>query len=232
MAAGTSPSRPDGEPPAGDGAGGERWWPVALTVVAVALLHVTLPGKYRLNPSWVAPVVSLVLVAVLIIGDPGRIDRQRPWLRICTGALIAFMTAANLFAGVRLVTDIITGNQLFANDAPALLAAGGVVWVTNVVAFGLWYWDLDRGGAAARAHRPFDNPAFVFPEMLHTDFVRGPWVPVFVDYLSLAFWTATAFSPTDVSAVKPWAKLLMMLEAAMSLCLAALVIARAINILK
>jgi hypothetical protein len=221
-----------GESPAEDGARGEPWWPVALTVIAVAFLHVTLPGKYRINPSWVAPVGSLVMLAVLVLGDPGRIDRRRPWLRICTGAVIALLTATNLFAGVRLVTDIITGNKLFANDAPALLATGGVVWVTNVAAFGLWYWDLDRGGAAARAHRPFDNPAFVFPEMLHTDFVRGPWVPVFVDYLTLAFWTATAFSPTDVSAIRPWAKLLMMLEAAMSLCLAALVIARAINILK
>ena len=176
--------------------------------------------------------VSVVLVAVLIVGDPGRIDRRRTWLRVTTGAVIALLTVANLFAGARLVYDIITGSKLFANDAPALLAAGGVVWLTNVVAFALWFWDLDRGGAAARAHRPFDNPAFVFPEMVHTDFVVGPWVPKFVDYLSLAFWTATAFSPTDISAVKVWAKLLMLLEAEMSLCLAALVIARAINILQ
>jgi hypothetical protein len=229
---GLSPGRPGGGSPAGDGAGGERWWPIAFAVVVAALLHVTLPAKYRVNPAWVAPVVSVVLVAVLIVGDPGRIDRRRQWLRVTTGAMIALLTVANLFAGARLVSDIITGNKLFENDAPALLAAGGVVWLTNVVAFALWFWDLDRGGAAARAHRPFDNPAFVFPEMLHTDFVAGPWVPKFADYLSLAFWTATAFSPTDISAVKVWAKLLMMLEAAMSLCLAALVIARAINILQ
>jgi hypothetical protein len=108
---------------------------------------------------------------------------------------------------------------------------GGVIWATNVIAFGLWYWDLDRGGAAARAHHPDRNPAFVFPEMQHTGYVAATWVPQFVDYLSLAFWTATAFSPTDVSAIKRWAKLLMMLEAAGSVVLAALVIARAINIL-
>jgi hypothetical protein len=212
--------------------GGERWWPVALAVIVAALLHVTLPAKYRVSPAWVVPVLAVVLVAVLVVGDPGRIDRQRSWLRIVTGAMIALLTVANLFAGARLVYDIITGSKLFANDAPALLAAGGVVWLTNVVAFGLWFWDLDRGGAAARAYRPFENPAFVFPEMLHTDFVAQPWVPKFVDYLSLAFWTATAFSPTDTSAIKGWAKLLMMIEAAMSLCLAALVIARAINILQ
>jgi len=112
-----------------------------------------------------------------------------------------------------------------------LLATGGVVWVTNVIAFGLVYWDLDRGGAAARAHHPGRNPAFVFPEMQQTGYVAAGWVPQFIDYLSLAFWTAMAFSPTDTSAIKPWAKLLMMLEAAGSLALAALVIARAINIL-
>ena len=72
----------------------------------------------------------------------------------------------------------------------------------------------------------------IFPEMLHTEYVPATWVPRFVDYLSLGFWTATAFSPTDVSAIKPWAKLLMMIEGGVSLGIGALVIARAINILQ
>jgi hypothetical protein len=139
---------------------------------------------------------------------------------------------ANLFSAARLVVDIVTNNKLFANNATGLLATGGVVWATNVIAFGLWYWDLDRGGAAARAHHSDADPAFVFPEMLHTDYVPATWVPRFADYLSLAFWTATAFSPTDVSAVKRWAKLLMIVEACVSLGVAGLVISRAINILK
>jgi hypothetical protein len=101
-----------------------------------------------------------------------------------------------------------------------------LVWATNVIAFGLWYWDLDRGGAAARTHHPHARPAFVFPEMLHTDYVPAVWMPRFADYLSLAFWTATAFSPTDVSAVRRWAKLLMIAEACVSLGVAALVISR------
>ena len=107
-----------------------------------------------------------------------------------------------------------------------------MIWATNVIAFGLWYWDLDRGGAAARAHPPPRPPAFIFPEMQNPAYVPATWVPRFIDYLFLAFWTATAVSPTDTVAVKPWAKLLMMLEAAGSIALAALVIARAINILK
>jgi hypothetical protein len=172
------------------------------------------------------------LLAALIIGDPGRIDRQKPWLRIVTGAVIAFITLANLFAAVHLVRDILTNNKLFASNATGLLATGAVIWATNVIAFGLWYWDLDRGGAAARAHHPFANPAFVFPEMQQTGYTPADWVPEFADYLSLAFWTATAFSPTDISAIKRWAKLLMMIEAVASLAIGVLVIARAVNILQ
>jgi hypothetical protein len=210
---------------------GEHWWPVALAIVVAAFLHVALPAKYRVNPPWVAPAVLLGLLAALIIGDPGRIDRQKPWLRIVTGVMIAALTLANLLAAGHLVHDIITNNKLYANNATGLLAAGGVIWATNVIAFGLWYWDLDRGGAPARAHDPQGSPAFIFPEMLHTEYVPITWVPQFVDYLSLGFWTATAFSPTDISAVKPWAKLMMITEAGVSVVIGALVIARAINIL-
>jgi hypothetical protein len=178
------------------------------------------------------PVVLVVLLAVLIIGDPGRIDRRKPWLRVVTGIVIAFITVANLFSAARLVVDILTNNKIFANNPIGLLATGGVIWATNVIAFALWYWDLDRGGAAARAHRPRVGPAFVFPEMQHLEYAPAGWVPRFIDYLSLAFWTATAFSPTDTSAIKPWAKLLMIVEACVSLGMGALVIARAVNILK
>src|SRR5215467_9000625 len=232
MAAGREPAH---EPPAGPAPSaerGEHWWPIAAAIIVVAGLHVALPARYRVQPGWVVPVALLVPLAVLIAGDPGRIDRQKTWLRILTGVLIAVITLANLLAAGRLVVDILTNNKLYANNAVGLLAGGGVIWATNVIAFSLWYWDLDRGGAAARAHQGGRKPAFVFPEMQHTDLVPGPWVPRFIDYLSLAFWTATAVSPTDISAIRPWAKLLMMLEAAGSIALAALVISRAINILQ
>jgi len=230
----TTEQRPASEPTAelAPEARGEHWWPVATAIVIAACLHVVLPARYKIQPGWVVPAVLFVLLIVLIAGDPGRIDRQKPWLRIVTGAVIVFITLANLVAAGRLVVDILTNNKLYANNATGLLASGGVIWATNVIAFGLWYWDLDRGGAASRAHHPDRNPAFVFPEMQHRDYVPAGWVPRFVDYLSLAFWTATAVSPTDISAIKPWAKLMMMLEAAGSIALAALVISRAINILQ
>jgi hypothetical protein len=231
MATEQKPARQPVDRPAVAAERGEHWWPVAVAIIVVAGLHVALPARYRVQPGWVVPAVLLALLAVLIAGDPGRIDRQKAWLRILMSAVIAFITLANLSAAVRLVVDILTDNKLYANNAAGLLAVGGVIWVTNVIAFGLWYWDVDRGGAAARAHQSGRSPAFVFPEMQHTEYVPSNWMPKFLDYLSLAFWTATAISPTDTSAIKPWAKLLMMLEAAGSVALAALVIARAVNIL-
>jgi hypothetical protein len=210
---------------------GEHWWPVALAIVAVVVLHVVLPARYRVQPVWVLPVVLLGLLAVMMVGDPGRIDRQKTWLRVVMGIVIAFLTVANLLAAVRLVVDILTNNKLYANNPAGELAAGGVIWATNVIAFGLWYWDLDRGGAAARAHHPDRNPAFVFPEMQLTEYVPASWVPRFLDYVFLSFWTSTAFSPADTIAIRPWAKALMLFEAAASLGLGAIVISRAINIL-
>jgi hypothetical protein len=214
-----------------DRSAGEHWWPVALAIAIVATLHALLPDHFRLDPRWFAPALLFGLVLALVVGDPGRIDRQKTWLRVVTGVLIAVVSLANLSAAIRLVVDIVDNNKRFANNAAGLLAVGGIIWLTNVIAFALWYWDLDRGGPAARAQRGGRAPAFVFPEMVLTDFVAPTWMPRFVDYLSLSFWTATAFSPTDVSAITPWAKLLMALEAGASLALGGLVIARAVNIL-
>jgi hypothetical protein len=171
-----------------------------------------------------------MFLVVLIVGDPGRIDRQRRWLRVTTELMIAAITVATAFAASRLVVGILQGTGF--DTAGQLLAIGAVVWLTNVIAFALWYWDLDNGGAAARARgSTTTTPAFVFPEMTLTGFARPGWYAQFVDYFTLSFNTATAFSPTDVSAIKPWAKLMMTTESIISLSLLGLVVARAVNIL-
>ena len=210
---------------------GEHWWPVALAIIVAAGLHVALPARYRVQPAWVVPVVLVGLLAVLIVGDPGRIDRQKRWLRIVTGVVIAFLTLANLLAAGRLVVEILTNNKLFAahpGGSARRRRRGLGDQRDRLRALVLGPRSRWR---RARAHHPDRNPAFVFPEMQNSQYVPAHWVPRFVDYLSLAFWTATAISPTDISAIKPWAKLLMMLEAGCSIVLAALVIARAINVL-
>jgi hypothetical protein len=211
---------------------GERRWPMAAAVLLAGLMRVALPTELRLKDARGAFLgVLVVLVVVLIVGDPGRIDRQAAWLRILTGSLIGLITIVNGGSAIRLALGIFYG-QAFTNNARTLLASGGIIWLTNVIAFGLWYWDLDRGGAAARALGPTAAPAFVFPEMSNPEHVREGWSPTFVDYLHLSFSTAMAFSPTDVSAIKPWAKLMMIAEEAISLVVGILVVGRAVNILK
>ena len=205
---------------------------MALAVLAAGGLRAVLPPELRNGDArWVFVVVVFALLAILVIGDPGRIDRDSTWLRIGTGTLIGLITAVNASAAVRLVAGIIS-NAKFSNDANILLASGGAIWLTNVITFGLWYWDLDRGGAAARARGSGRQPAFVFPEMTNAQYVGADWYPKFIDYLHLSFTAATAFSPTDVSAIRSWAKLMMMAEEAISLVVAILVVSRAVNILR
>jgi hypothetical protein len=194
-------------------------------------MRLLLPPELRISDaSGVFLFLLGVLVLVLIVGDPGRIDRQARWLRVVTGSLIGLITVVNAGSSVRLVVSIIYAEP-FTQTARVLLECGGIIWLTNVVAFGLWYWDLDRGGAAARAAGSTVRPAFLFPEMTNPDYVGEDWSPTLVDYLHLSFNTATAFSPTDVSPIKPWAKLMMMTEEAISLVVGILVVARAVNIL-
>ena len=205
---------------------------MAAAVLLAGALRLFLPTQLRLDDARPAFLVVLtVLIIALIAGDPGRIDRQATWLRVLTGVLIGVITFVNGGSSVRLVYAIIK-TEHFTDNANLLLVSGGVIWLTNVIAFGLWYWDLDRGGAAARALGSGTAPAFLFPEMLNPELVGDGWYPSFVDYLHLSFSTAMAFSPTDVSAIKPWAKLMMMAEETISLVVGILVVARAVNILQ
>ena len=202
---------------------------MALAVLATGGLRAVLPPQLRAGDArWAFTALLVVLLAIIIIGDPGRIDRDSAWLRAATGTLIGLISVVNASAAVRLVAAII-GAAPFTSNANLLLASGGAIWLINVIAFGLWYWDLDRGGAAARARGAGGRIAFIFPEMSNLQYVGADWYPRFVDYLHLSFTTATAFSPTDVSAIRSWAKLMMMAEEAISLLVALLVVARAVN---
>jgi hypothetical protein len=208
---------------------GEHRWPMALAALTAGVMHELLPPDFQIGNAWLYPILMGAFLILLIAGDPGLIDRERRWLRVTTGGMIALIALANLFSAIRLVDGIIA-NDKFATNAVTLLQIGGIVWATNVIAFALWYWDVDGGGSVKRAvHGAWHDPAFVFPEMTMPERVGTSWYPHFADYLALAFSTATAFSPTDVSAIKRWAKLLMILQSIASLVLATLVLAKAIN---
>ncbi len=122
---------------------------MAAAVVSVGFLQEFVPDDFRVLPRFVYPVLLLGFLAVLVLGDPGRIDRQRRWLRVTTLLMFGLITLATAWAATRLVDGILTDARFTAADE--LLLIGGCIWLINVIAFALWYWDLDGGGAAARA---------------------------------------------------------------------------------
>ena len=226
------PSKPGS---AGDGRSrrlGEHRLPMALAVLATGFLRALLPAQLRLGNRWLLLVIVVVFLGVLIIGDPGRIDRDRPWLRLLTVGMIGVITVANAASAVALAVDIVNSNFAYTSNGKMLFLGGTAIWLTNIIAFALWYWDLDRGGPVARARGSAVPPALIFPEMSNPDYVGKDWYPKFVDYFHFSFSTATSFSPPDVSAIRPWMKLTMIAEEATSLILAVLVISRAVNIFK
>lgn len=201
--------------------------------VAVALaiaLQLSLPRRLALPPAWLLPVLGAGLLVGLLIANPNRIDRRSRPIRAASIGLTIVLSLANAASAARLVIGVVDG-RLGAKAVPLLLS-GGAIWLTNVIVFGLWYWELDRGGPADRAHGIQHYPDFVFPQMTTVELAPPDWEPQFVDYLYLAFTNATAFSPTDVTPSARWAKMTMMLQSAVSLATLALVIARAINILQ
>jgi uncharacterized membrane protein len=207
----------------------ERRWPMALAIVVSVALQFSLPDRHVLSPSFVLPTVEVLLLVVLMIGDPGRIDRRSSVLRRVMLALLVVMSIDNIAAVVELVTAILEDDP--KETATVLLATGAAIWLTNIITFSLWYWILDRGGPAERAAGGGQPPAFVFSEMQNPEYAERDWIPIYVDYLYLAFTNATAFSPTDTLPVRRWAKLAMMVQAALSLVIAVMIIARAVNIL-
>jgi hypothetical protein len=204
---------------------------MAVAALSAVALHQLMPSDFRISPHWMYPVFMVAFLIVLIVGDPGRMDRQRRWLRVTTGLMIGLITLVNAVSAGRLVNGILTKGHSF-DTAGQLLLIGAGVFITNVIAFALWFWDLDAGGPAARAAGSPGHPtAFVFPEMTVPELIPAGWYPQFIDYLALSFNTATAFGPTDVAAIRHWAKFMMIAEATISLTLATLVVARAVNIL-
>jgi hypothetical protein len=211
----------------------EPRWPVILAVLAAAGLPFALPRSLSVLPPWIVASLVTVLIGAAFVTH----NVNKPRLNQLFGyTLLAVLTIAQLFSLGRLIVAL----PRHTEPAERLLASAAVLWVTNVIIFAIWYWRLDAGGPNARDTRAAHvRGAFLFPQMQiispGTDGksiaeVEG-WRPQFVDYLALSFYTGTAFSPTDVPVLTRWAKLMMMVQAAMSLTTVALLAARAVNIL-
>ena len=218
-------------------------WPTAA-IVGAAGLYADLPSRFIAGSSagafavvrWVVPGLTVVLLAALIVTVPeGRLVdafdvasvRQRVTRRWLTLAMIAIVSAANATSIFWLVHLLVNGAHA---NAPTLLRAALHMWTVNVLLFALWFWQLDGGGPLTRPSRGVHERDFLFPQQTEAVLSAG-WAPTFLDYLYLSFTNATAFSPTDAMPLSRWAKMLMLVESAISLTLGVMVVARAINIL-
>jgi uncharacterized membrane protein len=207
----------------------EPRWPALLAIAAATALQLVLPDSLirGLGDRALIPALEGLLMAVLLIANPGMISPDQKRLRVIGISLVALITVANIVSLAELLHALLYGSK--AGGRP-LVYASVPIWLTNVIVFGLWYWELDRGGPATRQLPRHRGPDFLFPQMSTPGCSPG-WTPSFLDYLYTSFTNATAFSPTDTMPLTDWAKLLMMLQSLASLVTVAVVVSRAVNIL-
>jgi uncharacterized membrane protein len=218
------------------------FWFARSSVVVILALQLLIINKLTLGPRWLAPALEAALLVPLSYATAWtqnlarkatsehhwlNVERQRMTIRRLAVALTILVTVMNFAALLYLVKALLGGHA--ASSGQSLLLDALNIWSTNVIAFALWYWNIDRGGPASRGLIAADGDDFLFPQMTLSE--TKDWSPGFTDYLYLSFTNATAFSPTDTMPLSARAKLLMMAESAISLLTLALVAARAVNIL-
>jgi uncharacterized membrane protein len=201
----------------------------AAVLVAIGLM-LLLPERVANRPRWVLPGLAVLLLIGVFVAKTARSARRTRELRILSLLLIAVMSISNATSAGRLIVDLVRGDGI--RQPSQLLLTGASIWFTNVIVFGIWYWEFDRGGPVERAAATQPFPDFLFPQMTSPELAPPDWEPGFVDYLYVSFTNATAFSPTDVMPMTRWAKLTMLSQSAISVVTVALVIARAVNILQ
>ena len=205
------------------------YWGPQLVVLVAILLDLILPGRLTLGPTWLLPSIEGALLIGLAGVSPHPTVRHHPRRRQVALGLIALVSAVNIFSLVLLCKELVNGSH---STGRILIASGAVLWLTNVLLFGLWYWEMDRGGPADREGQVECIPDFLFPQMSEERWAPAGWMPGLVDYLYTSFTNATAFSPTDTMPLTPRAKTLMGAQALTALVTVGLVVARAVNILQ
>jgi uncharacterized membrane protein len=218
-----------GDPQWGYPSRGESRWPATLAVLLSIALYLRLPDRLTAGPHFIVPALELALLVPLSIANPTKLTRESRDMRVVSLALIALVNLANATSLVRLIGLLLKGGD---TNGRQLIDAGVGVWVTLVIVFSLWYWELDRGGPQARAYHDHGPPDFLFPQMDVPGVVRGPWAPTYIDYLFLSLTNCMAFSPTDTLPLTPRAKVVMGTQSLASIATVAIVGARAINILR
>ncbi|MEO8261955.1 MAG: DUF1345 domain-containing protein [Pseudolysinimonas sp.] len=203
----------------------EHRWPALVAIVVAVVIYVLLPAHAALLPRWIVPIVLVGMLIPLLVLNPHHLRRETSWSRGLSIGLAVVLAAANQVEVVSIIAQLVNGST----EAPTVLLSALQVWLTDVVAFALIYWELDRGGPFAR--RMSDRnlaPDFRFPQ---EDSGPTEWQAGFVDYLYFSLSNMMAFSPTDVMPLTPRAKAFMGAQAFTGFVLLALVISRAVNIL-
>lgn len=219
-----------GEPIEGE----EPRWHTALAVAVALVLYVTLPPKIVLGPLWLLPVLVLVILVPLMIVKPRRHAESKAQ-RFASISIIGLLGAFNIGTIVTLFLQQFSHHYRKAVSGEELLLAAVEIWLTNVIVYALWFWELDGNGPDARLHADFEaeprQADFLFPQMSLDPAMRKrmKWRPEFIDYLFLAFTNATAFSPADTFPLTRLAKILMMSESLGSLVTIVFIASRAIG---
>jgi uncharacterized membrane protein len=207
--------------------GAEPHWPPQLAVAVAIGLQLLLPARLTVGPKWLLPVLEAVMLLALVVASPQQVQNEHSVRRRGAIALAAVVSFANGIS-LLLLTHQLLHHQV--TQGRQLIIAGTLIWLTNVLIFSLWYWEVDRGGPGRRAAGHDDEPDFLFPQMSQPRLTPG-WRPRFVDYLYVSLTNATAFSPTDAMPLTATVKSVMGLQAVISLATIGLVISRAVNIL-
>jgi uncharacterized membrane protein len=207
----------------------ETRWPQAIAVGTALLLYLLLPSGVHFIPAWIVPTLCLLLLVPLVILNPREMSRETAWSRAMSIGLAVLLTLANQLTLILTIGQLLKGT---VHGAPVLLTTLQV-WVTNVIAFALVYWEMDKGGPVARRTLGVKDDAtahFRFPQQEDKD-EAGQWSPDFIDYAYFSLTNMMAFSPTDTMPLSARAKLLMAYQALTAFIVLALVISRAVNIL-
>jgi uncharacterized membrane protein len=199
-----------------------------LTVLVAIALQLLLPARLTVGPTWLAPVLEGLLLICLAWLSPMHLEGPHARRRRFGIALTALVTFANVFSLALLTHELLYRNVV---DGRRLIISGVLIWLTNILIFGLWYWEEDRGGPGRRAAGQDGTPDFLFPQMNDDRIQPAGWRPQFVDYLYVSVTNGIAFSPTDTMPLSVAAKSMMGAQSLVSLVAIALIVSRAINIL-
>ena len=207
----------------------EPHWPAQASVLVAIGLQLLLPERVTAGPTWLLPVGEAVLLIGVTLASPRRLEGEHQGRRRLALALTAVVSLANITSLVMLTHELL--NHHVNKGGRALIVAGALSWLTNVLIFGLWYWETDRGGPGTRAAGRDQAPDLLFPQMSDDRIEPLAWRPMFIDYLYVSLTNAAAFSPTDTMPLTPTAKSIMGLQSIVSLVTIGLVVSRAVNIL-